>query len=110
VLRDVFAGCVHMRSNSTAQSHTLSICSDDADCRWQLGAGGGEPLPGGSRGVACALCPVACGAFKQATDGSQRWVHLVCGLWHNETKVAHGERKGVGGLGGGAVAGVTVAW
>lgn len=63
-----------------------------AASRWQLGAGGGgEPLPGGSRGVACVLCPVGCGAFKQAADGSQRWVHLVCGLWHNETKVAHGE-------------------
>jgi hypothetical protein len=66
--------------------------------RWQLGAGGGgEPLPGGSRGVACALCPVSCGAFKQANDGSQRWVHLVCGLWHNETKVAHGESLVLGG-------------
>jgi hypothetical protein len=35
---------------------------------------------------------MACGAFKQATDGSQRCVHLVWGLWHNDTKVAHGER------------------
>jgi hypothetical protein len=73
------------------RSHTVFICRWCAARRWQLGAGGGEPLPGGSRGVACALCPVACGAFKQATDGSQRWVHLTCGLWHNETKVAHGE-------------------
>lgn len=42
---------------------------------------------GGSRSVKCALCPMQCGAFKQVTDGSKRWVHVVCALWHAETKM-----------------------
>jgi hypothetical protein len=74
-------------------------------CRWQRGGDTAPPLPGGSSTTSCALCPVAGGAFKQAADGSGRWVHCVCALWHPDTKLNHSECVcvvvGGGGEGGG---------
>jgi hypothetical protein len=58
-------------------------------CRWQRGGDTAPPLPGGSSSISCVLCPVTGGAFKQTNDGSGRWVHCVCALWHPETKLAH---------------------
>ncbi len=40
-------------------------------------------LPGGSRDVKCALCPIRCGAFRKTTNGEQ-WVHQTCASWHPE--------------------------
>lgn len=40
-------------------------------------------LPGGSRDVKCALCPIKCGAFRKTTHG-ERWVHQTCASWHPE--------------------------
>lgn len=60
--------------------------------RWQLGAGASSstaPLQGGSHSTSCVLCPVSRGAFKQAVEGGQ-WVHCVCALWHNETRLLPG--------------------
>lgn len=59
--------------------------------RWQRGGDSAPPLPGGSSSVTCALCPVTSGAFKQASDGSGRWVHCVCALWHPDTKLSQSE-------------------
>ena len=41
-------------------------------------AADGATLPhqGGSHHVACALCPVRCGAFRRTVDGMD-WVHQV---------------------------------
>lgn len=39
-------------------------------------------LPGGSRDVKCALCPIKGGAFRRTMDGSQ-WVHTACACWHD---------------------------
>ncbi|KAL6766486.1 hypothetical protein ACKKBG_A36210 [Auxenochlorella protothecoides x Auxenochlorella symbiontica] len=47
--------------------------------------GGARRLPGGARDVACALCPLRCGAFRRAAGGAGRWVHSVCALWTPET-------------------------
>jgi hypothetical protein len=43
-------------------------------------------LPGGSRDVKCALCPIRCGAFRKTTNG-ERWVHQTCASWHTECYV-----------------------
>ena len=59
--------------------------------RWQRGGDTAPPLPGGSSSVGCALCPVTGGAFKQTNDGTGRWVHCVCALWHPDTKLNHSE-------------------
>ena len=39
-------------------------------------AGALQAPPGGSRQVACSLCPVTGGAFRQTVEGSE-WVHQV---------------------------------
>jgi hypothetical protein len=55
-------------------------------------------LPGGSRDVKCALCPIRCGAFRKTANGEQ-WVHQTCASWHPECYlVASREANCVDGL------------
>ena len=51
-------------------------------------------LPGGSKDVKCALCPIRCGAFKKTVDGAQ-WVHQTCALWHHECILVAGPQPSV---------------
>jgi hypothetical protein len=74
-----------------SRSHVPHSCPCSYPCRWQRGGDTAPPLPGGSSSTSCALCPVAGGAFKQAADGSGRWVHCVCALWQPDTKLNHSE-------------------
>lgn len=48
--------------------------------RWQMSH---EGFDGGSKDVACALCPIKHGVFKRTTD-SANWVHLTCAYWQPE--------------------------
>jgi hypothetical protein len=45
---------------------------------------GNPDYPAGSKDVACELCPMKRGIFKQTVaerGGSRRWAHVVCALW-----------------------------
>lgn len=43
-------------------------------------------LPGGSKDVSCALCPIKGGAFRKTIDG-KHWVHQACAMWHPEVSL-----------------------